>query len=289
MNTDVTRPDVRDVQRRFDRVARDFEGADFVHRATFAGLVERLEPIVLAPREILDLGSACGRGSRDLARRYRKSRVIGLDISAGMLAESRRSRSFLSRVREVQADAARLPFRTGAIDLVIANLVIPWIGDPTACFAEVARVLKDGGLFAFATLGPDSFAELSRAWQAVDSQRHVPDFPDMHDVGDALVRAGLRDPVLDVDTLRVTFPGVDELLHDLTLAGARNCLASRRPGLTGRQGFDRFRQQLSGMMNGGRLPLRLELVYGHAWGAGPATAAGEYRVAPGSIGRRRRP
>jgi len=276
------------VQRRFDRIAREFDGADYVHRATFEGLVERLEPIVLEPREILDLGSARGRGSRRLARQYRKSRVIGLDVSAAMLAGSRRSRSFFSRVREVQADAAQLPLRAGTIDLVIANLVIPCIGDSTLCFAEVARVLKRGGLFAFVTLGPDSFAELGRAWQAVDDERHLPDFPDMHDVGDALVRAGLRDPVLDVDTLRVTFPGVDELLHDLVLAGARNCLPLRRPGLTGRQRFDRFRQQLAGMMDDGRLPLRLELVYGHAWGAGPGPAAGEYRVAPGSIGRRRR-
>jgi malonyl-CoA O-methyltransferase len=194
----------RHMRRRFDRAAQHFEAADFVHRQAFAGLTERMAPLVISPKSILDLGAGTGRSSRALARAYPRSRVIALDLSAGMLRVARKKRSFLSRTTEVRGDAAYLPFRPGSFDLVCANLLLPWIDNVTGCLDEVARVLKRGGVFAFATLGPDSFAEVRRAWSSADPGVSVRTFPDMHDVGDALMRAGLSDPVLDVDPLAVT-------------------------------------------------------------------------------------
>src|SRR5690606_11404845 len=114
--------DAASVRRRFDRAAASFEGADFVRRHTAAGLLERLEPMRLEPERILDVGSALGAGSRELARRYRKSHVLSLDLSFAMLREAQRRRSRFARIREIQADASRLPLAAGSIDLVFANL-----------------------------------------------------------------------------------------------------------------------------------------------------------------------
>jgi malonyl-CoA O-methyltransferase len=223
---------LRDIRRRFDRAASRFHDADFVHAQTRDGILARLDPLLLDARSILDLGSATGATGRMLRQRFRRAQVVALDLSHEMLVEARRKKAWLSRSSMVQADAARLPFADGAFDLVVANQLLPWAPDPQPIFVEVARVLKEGGVFAFATLGPDSLREIERAWASVDNAAHVNRFPDMHDIGDGLVRAGLSDPVLDIDRLAVSYSSPDRLFADLTAAGARNTLADRARGLT---------------------------------------------------------
>lgn len=280
--------ELRDVRRRFDRAARRFAGADFVHRRAADGMFERLSPIRLDVARILDAGAATGAASRALAKRFRRSRVISLDLSRPMLVEARKSRSRFSRIREVQADAAQLPLKSGSIDLAFANLLLPWIDDAPAFFTSIARVLREGGLFVFSSLGPDSLAGLRDAWQEIDDDEHVMRFSDMHDVGDALVRAGLRDPVLDVDYLTVTYDDPLSLFADLTATGGRNALRGRRRSLTGRRTFERLSDNLQRHCGDGPLEFPLEMVFGHAWGAGPPAPPGEYVLDVSAIGRRRR-
>lgn len=277
------------IRRRFDRVAGVFGEADFVHRLSFAGLLERLDPMQLKPTTILDLGSAEGAGSRALAKRYRSSRVLSLDLSRSMLAVSRSKRSgFFSRLREMQADAAALPLASGTIDLVVANQVLPWIDQPERVFGELRRVLRKDGLFAFAALGPGSFLELRDIWRREDKFSHVHEFADMHNVGDALVRSGLSDPVLDVDTLNVTYREPQALFNDLRRSGSGNAQVTRRPTLTGKSRLRRVSDALVGRANGADIAVNLELVYGHAWGSGPPSQPGEFRVDADAIGRIRR-
>lgn len=277
----------RDIQRRFDRAAGGFDAADFVHTVTREGLIERLQPLVIEARTILDLGAATGSAGHQLRQRFRRARIVSLDLSHAMLQRARRRRSWFRRPACVQADANRLPFADGAFDLVIANQLLPWIPDPDRVFAEVARVLKQGGVFAFATLGPDSFREIGAAWAEVDGKPHVNRFADMHDIGDGLVRAGLKEPVLDVDRLSVSYENPDNLWRDLTSAGARNSLAGRAGGLVGRQRFQRMLEALRRGSSGAPVLLELELVYGHCWGAGPGRDPAEFRVAADHIPLRR--
>ena len=278
----------RDVLRRFNRAAAAFDGADFVHRAAAAGLLERLLPTRVEASLIVDLGTATGALSRALAGRYRRSRVVGVDLSHDMLLRSRAGRSRWSRVRELRADACRLPFRDNSVDLVCANLLLPWFEQPDACLAEVARVLRRDGLFVFSSLGPDSLAGIRAAWDGIDAFEHVNRFMDMHDVGDAVVRNGLRDPVLDVDYLNVRYRDCRALYRDLTDAGARNCLAGRPRGLTGRSRFREMERRLPRDGQDGQVLLALELVYGHAWGGEPAATSGEVFIDAARIPRRSR-
>ncbi len=279
---------LKDVQRRFDRVAVDFDHADFVHRTTFNGLIERLAPVSARPSIILDLGSASGSGSRKLARQFRRARIVSFDVSLQMLQTGKRRRSLLSKVTELQGDAARIPLQTGSADLVFSNLLLPWIDDLATCLGEIARVLRKDGVFVFSSLGPDSLYEIRDAWNSLDRDWHVNAFPDMHDIGDAIVRAGLRDPVLDVDTLSVTYRDTASLYRDLTNCGGRNSLEFRRRTLTGKNRLLNMDNALLRRFAGGPLALSLELVYGHAWGGGPPQTGTEYRLDPAAIGRRRR-
>ncbi len=265
------RPVARDVRRRFDRAAPAFDDADFVHRVTRDGLLARLAPIVLEAHTVVDLGAATGAAARPLGKRFPGARIVGLDFSRPMLERVRSRRRFFTRPAVVQADARALPLADAAVDLVFSNLLLPWVEDPAVVFSEVARVLRKDGLFAFTALGPDSLLELRRAWQSASEAEHVNRFIDMHDLGDALLHSGLRDPVLDVDRLSVSYRDSRSLFDDLTAAGARNSLEGRPRTLSGKQ---RFSTMLSALFGDGELVLDLELIYGHCWGRG-ATARGD--------------
>lgn len=284
-STDTPALRARDVLRRLDYAASSFDQADFVHGVTRDGLFERMRPMTAEAAVVVDLGAATGSAIPRLQKRFRRARVIAVDHSAHMLRTARNKRGLLSKQREVQADAVALPFADASIDVVFSNLMLPWLDRPETVFAEVARVLRRDGLFAFSTLGPDSLLEIRRAWQAVDGDPHVRRFPDMHDVGDALVRAGLRDPVLDVDTLSVTYGSSQALFRDLTAVGARNSLRGRQRGLMGRDRLQRFVDSLFAAGTG--CSLTLELVYGHCWGAGARRGGGDVAVDASKIPFRR--
>ncbi|NNE59590.1 MAG: methyltransferase domain-containing protein [Woeseia sp.] len=278
-------PRQRDVRRRFDRIAADFDEADVVHRVTGDGLLERLQPMQLEARRVLELGAATGTLSRQLSRHFRRSQVVSVDLSLPMLREARRHRGWFSRVRELQASAEQLPLADDSADVVVANQLLPWLGPSPAGLKEVARVLRPEGLFAFASLGPDSFRELRAAFE--DGDAHVHSFADMHDVGDALVRAGLRDPVLDVDRLELSYRDTQSLYRDLRRCGG-NTLTGRRQSLTGKERFRRADKALDDSRQQGSIRISLELVYGHAWGAKVSQTAGEFRVDVADLRGRRR-
>lgn len=278
-----------DIRRRFDRAAAAFDDHDFVHRHTASGLLDRLDGLVVDSAVVVDLGCATGGATRTLRKHFRGATIVGVDSSARMLGNYRR-RSFglssvLSKARAVQADARRLPFADDSVDVVFANLLLPWIDEPAAICREASRVLREGGLFAFSTLGPDSFSEIAAAW--AHAEGHVHRFLDMHDLGDALVRAGLKDPVLDVDRLEITYRSTADLFRDLTATGSRNCLEERSRSLMSRKRFDAMRARL-GDGSGAGFRLELELVYGHCWGGRTVQDGGAVRIDPDGIPIRRR-
>jgi len=279
---------INDVRRRFDRAAHRFDAVDFVHAATRTGLLARLEPMTIEASIIVDLGSATGSGSRLLERRFRRAHVIATDLSHNMLMQSHKNRPWFSRRSAVQANAAALPFADQSIDLIFANLLLPLMGDPEQLFTEVSRVLRKDGLFLFSTLGPDSLSEIRKAWASVDSREHMSRFLDMHDIGDVAVRSGLRDPVLDVDRLSVTYDDTRALFQDLTDMGARNCLRNRERSLGSGARFRAMTKALDAQKHNDQLSLDLELVYGHCWGPGRRSVIGEYRYDAERIGHRRR-
>ena len=278
----------------FDRASATYEAAAVLQARVADELVSRLEPFNFAPKVVLDLGAGTGRMTAELKRRYRRSLVIALDLAPGMLHEARRHQQWLRRFERVCGDAMRLPFADASVDVVISSLMLQWCDPPDAAFAEVRRVLKPDGFVAFTTLGPDTLVELRTAWAEADGDtggyNHVNHFTDMHDVGDALMRAGLSEPVLDVDRIQLTYPDALSLMRDLKAIGAHNVTAGRPRGLLGRARLQRMQQAYEAYRRNGKLPATYEVVYAVAWGAAgrPASAlvGGEARIAPGAIKRR---
>jgi malonyl-CoA O-methyltransferase len=273
-------PENRAARRAFDR-ARDFDTACFIHDEARSRLLERLELVRLDPKHVVDLGCATARGANALAARYPAARVLAIDSSAGMLRSA--AAKATSTVAVLGGDAECLPLRPSCVDLILANLVLPWCR-PERVFAEIARVLTEGGVALFATLGPDSLQEVRAAFAAVDEPIHVHAAFDMHDVGDLALAAGLAEPVLDVDRLAVTYPDVSGLVRDLRAVGAVNVAGARRRGLTGHARWRQFEAGLGSAQ--GRFAVTVELILGQAWGRGPRSGSGEVTVPIDRIKRR---
>jgi len=113
----------------------------------------RLEPA----SRVLEIGPGPGFFSVDVARRIPRGRLVLLDLQREMLAKARRrlARAGLANVDSVQADATALPLRTGSLDRAFLVAVLGEVPDPPGCVAEVARVLRPGGLLCVTELPGD--------------------------------------------------------------------------------------------------------------------------------------
>lgn len=284
--------DARVVRRAFDRAAAGYERNAGLQHEVADELLERLAGVRIEPRTVVDLGCGTGHASRALARMHPGARVYGVDFAPGMLRAF--ARGWWPRRRPIPlcADLARLPFDDASVDLLFSSLAFQWIDDLPALFAELRRVLRPEGVLMFSSFGPDTLMELRAAWAAIDDGIHVNRFPDMHDVGDALLGAGLRDPVMDVDRLSREYGDVRALMRSIKSIGAGNAASGRPRGLTGRGALERLERAYGKRGPEGRPRASWEVVYGHAWGApiprvGQGDAA-EFAIPLDAIGGRGR-
>lgn len=236
-------------------------------------LRERLDVLATPPKRILELGCRTGRELAALAERFPEASVTGLDPAPGPpprppSAWPRWLRRAPAAPARVAGDPHRLPFADASFDLVVSTLLLPWCEAPDRVFAECARVLERGGAFFFATAGPDTLVEYRRAWAAVDAHAHGFGLIDMHDLGDAMLRAGLAEPVLDRDDITVDYPSLEALEAELRGVGAVNLARGRRAGLTAPS----VRSILDRAVPDGRFPVTLELVQAHGWKGEPKPA-----------------
>lgn len=250
----------------FDRAARDYDAAAFLQKEVAERLLERLDLMAETPARVLDVGCGTGRPTRLLQKRYPQAHIIGADLAPGMLHMAAKKQPWLGKRAEfICAEASQLPLADASCDLIYASLILQWCEDLDATLLEWRRLLKPHGLLLFSTLGPDTLRELRTAWSAVDGYNHVNRFLDMHDVGDALIRAGFVEPVMDVEHITLTYDDARGLMRDLKRIGAHNVTAGRRRGLMGRGRLKAFADAYEKFRTEGRLPATYEVVYGTAW------------------------
>jgi malonyl-CoA O-methyltransferase len=274
--------DARQARRAFDRAARAAADTAVLQREVERRMFERLDYIRLAPARVLDAGCGAGRGLSLLRRRYPKAELIGVDFAPAAIHAASRSESIVAHARRMLfrarrshlcADFSRLPLRPGSVGMLWSNLAFAWAGDPLAALREFYRVLAPGGLLMFSSYGPDTLKELKSAFAAASPARRVHSFLDMHDVGDMLVASGFAAPVMDVETITLTYADVAALARDLKASG-QTCAARDRPrGLCGRTAWRKMLAAYERERERGRLPATIEVVYGHAWKGEPRVAA----------------
>jgi malonyl-CoA O-methyltransferase len=242
-------------------------------------MLERLDYVKIDPRLVVDLGCGAGGALNALGERYPRARLVGIDACEAMLRVGHERRAQLrwllpflpgpKRSALIAADAQALPLAPGAAGLVWSNLMLHWLADPLAGLREAQRALETGGLLMFSTLGPDSLKEVRACFG--DEYEHTLRFIDMHDYGDMLIGCGFADPVMDAERLTVTYPTAAALFAELRQTGSTCAAPGRRRGLMGRRTWQAACRAYERHADG-RLPVTLEVIYGHAWKAEPRTA-----------------
>ncbi len=144
---------------------------------------------------VLDVG--CGDGRHIAAAAARGCRAVGVDYDPGELAKAR-VRAGARPIDLIAADAARLPFRDATFDAVICTETLEHLPDDRSAIAEVARVLRHGGLLHGAV--PSHFTE-TLFWALSPGYRDTPGgHVRIYRPGD--LRARLRDAGLRLLDLR---------------------------------------------------------------------------------------
>jgi malonyl-CoA O-methyltransferase len=169
-----------------------------------------------------------------------------MDIAEGMLNHAR---PLGGASHFIAGDAERLPLRDSTCDLIFSSLAVQWCADFESVLSEAYRVLKPGGIFAFASLCVGTLFELRDSWRVVDGMVHVNRFRELDVYQQLCAASGLGITSLQALPHVLYYPDVRSLTHELKALGAHNLNPGRPGGLTGRarilgliEAYEQFRK-----------------------------------------------
>ncbi len=102
------------------------------------------------PESILDIATGTGDLAIKFAEKTTASKIVGLDISEGMLAVARKKvtgKPISKNVEFVKADSEALPFQDNYFDAITVSFGIRNFENLEKGLSEILRVLKIGGIF----------------------------------------------------------------------------------------------------------------------------------------------
>ena len=134
---------------------------------------------VTSAERIIDIGCGCGASTIELAGRVgAQGRVMGVDISAPMLARARERAPTDLPLAFVLADATVHAFEAGGADLIFSRFGVMFFADPTLSFQNMRTALRPGGRLAFASWREPR----QNPWMLLPLQeayKHVPRLPEI--------------------------------------------------------------------------------------------------------------
>lgn len=265
MATRIDLFDRRAVRRQRERAAAALPSHDFLFREAATRLVERLDDVRRTFPTALDLGSHGAIVADALQGRGGIETLVASDLS---LAMTRRAAGL-----RVVADEELLPFAPASFDLVLSCLSLHWVNDLPGTLVQLRHILKPDGLLLVSFLGGDSLHELRRALLEAEAETaggaspRVAPFADVREAGALLQRAGFALPVIDSDTITVSYPDALALMRDLRGMGEANALTERRRSFTPRAVLLRAAERYQTLFAdaAGRIPATFRLVTLTAW------------------------
>lgn len=245
------------------RVAEHAAAHDFILQRVLLDFAERLEIVKRAFPVVLCLPSHQGAVALALS-----------DIaSLGRLIEADAIASPAGKAPDVIADEEALPFAAGQLDAIVSALSLQFANDLPGVLIQMRRALKPDGLLLAAFLGGTTLKELREAWLVAEEEvtggasPRVAPFADVRDAGALLQRAGFSLPVVDSDTVTVTYATPLDLMRELKGMGASNVLHARRRVPVTRALLLRAAEvyvQRFGLPNG-RIPATFDIITMTAW------------------------
>ena len=211
-------------QRR-QRVAALAQDYDFLLARVADDLAERLAIVRRTFPLAANIGAHHGLVSRAIAGIAGVETIIDVDATPELLTRCPGLR--------VVADEEALPFGDASLDLVVSGLSLQLVNDLPGALVQMRRALKPDGLFLGALLGGATLRELREAWLAAEAELtggaspRVAPFADVRDMGSLLQRAGFALPVVDSDTVKVTYADPLALMREVKAMGGSNMLSAR--------------------------------------------------------------
>lgn len=261
----TTRPAVD--ERALQRAVRRMQAAPapWLHGEVARRMGERLAIVRQEPGIVVDWWSHIGAGSAVLAAAYPRAEVVAVEP----VAVAREPAPWWSPRRWSAAPSARTAAEVtdGQARLVWANMMLHLVADPLAILREWHRALAVDGFLMFSTLGPGTLEALRSLYAAAGWGPPMAPLVDMHDLGDMLVEAGFADPVMDQESLRLTWRNASEALSELRSLGS-NVALDRAPGLRTPHWRRKLLEALDRVAThqpSGQVQLTFEIVYGHAF------------------------
>ncbi|MEW6704600.1 MAG: biotin synthase [Pseudomonadota bacterium] len=260
---------VRAITRRLARAE-----APWLHREVARRMAERLPVIRKQPSAVIEWSAWLGGSDEALQAAYPEAQRVIVESDAALLArmssQAQRPwwspRRWLHAVPPVLAPEALPP---AAGELLWSNMMLHAVCDPPALMAQWQQALAVEGFLMFSTLGPGTLPELRALYEQAGWGLPMAELVDMHDLGDMLLRAGFADPVMDQETITLTFASPASALAELRTLGG-NAAPGRFAGLRTPRWRRRLEQALQGQADPhGRIALRFEVVYGHAFRPAP--------------------
>ncbi len=252
--------------RRRARVAASAPQHDFLLARVADDLAERLAIVRRGFPLAANIGSHHGLVSQAIQGIAGVERVIDVDATAEALLSSNTS-------LRVVAEEDALPFADASLDLVVSGLSLQLVNDLPGALVQIRRALKPDGLLLASLLGGTTLKELREAWLAAEAEisggaspRVVP-FADVRDMGALLQRAGFALPVVDSETVIVTYANPLALMQEIKAMGASNMLIARRRTPVTRALLLRAAEIYAGRFAGseGRVPATFEILTLTAW------------------------
>ena len=251
--------------RRRTRVAAFADRHDFLLRHVATDLLERLGVIQRPFPIALNLGAHHGLVGDAVARHPAVDYLIQMDPTAAALEHCNGPR--------VRADEEQLPFAPESLNLVVSGLALQFVNDLPGTLLQIRQALKPDGLLLASLIGGRSLQELRQAFYEAEMETsggvspRVAPFADVRDLGSLLQRAGFALPVVDSDTLTVTYPSPIALMHELRGMGATNVLNDRRRRCLMRQTLMRMMEIYAERFSdgNGRYSATFEIITLTAW------------------------
>ncbi|APG26855.1 malonyl-[acyl-carrier protein] O-methyltransferase BioC [Syntrophotalea acetylenivorans] len=259
--------DSRRLRRNFSTSADSYDHHAQVQKQVVANLLNFIAPSCPEQGTFLDVGCGTGTLSYELCRIHPQLQPVLSDIAHGMTLQGR---SRLSKALAVDAAAEALPFADYSLDMVCSSSVYQWVLDLPGAFAESARILHEGGLFAFALFGKNTLRELKTAYREAarihgGETGHLHELPDMATVEQALNAAGFVQIELQRQELVEYHRDVTDLLRSLKRIGAGNASSRAPRGLASRSQLQKmtaiYRQRYG---KNDQIPASYEVLFGMA-------------------------
>jgi malonyl-CoA O-methyltransferase len=238
----------------------------WLHGEVARRMAARLPLVRQKPARVVDWEAGLGASSALLRETYPRASLIAVQPTP-----AREAAPWWLPQRWSRAPVVMAPQVLGAeaCELLWSNMALHFEHDIESLLERWRQAIVVDGFLMFSTLGPGSLDGLRGLYRSLQWPTPMAPLVDMHDLGDMLVRAGFAEPVMDQETLTLTWPTTAAMLTELRSLGG-NADPARGPGLR----TPRWRAQLDAACEAlrgsdGRLRLEFEVIYGHAFCAAP--------------------